>query len=64
MSKILDIGGIVTYEEKGVWAYLVAVMLTYGIYVALILQRANGGQLRSTTSPCCCGWCTRRSSSP
>ncbi len=28
-------------EEKGQWVYLVAIVLTYGAYVAIILGRAG-----------------------
>lgn len=32
-----------TYEEKGVWSYLVVVLATYGVYLGIVL-----GQLAST----------------
>jgi len=33
----------VTYEEKGTWVYLVAIVVTFGGYVAVLLARAGGG---------------------
>ena len=32
-----------TYEEKGAWVYLVAIVVTFGGYVAVLLARAGGG---------------------
>lgn len=32
-----------TYEEKGTWVYLVAIVVTFGGYVAVLLARAGGG---------------------
>ena len=32
-------------EERGQWVYLVAILLTYGAYVAIVLARADGGLL-------------------
>jgi len=32
-------------EERGQWVYLVAIVLTYGAYVAIVLARADGGSL-------------------
>ena len=32
-------------EERGQWVYLVAILLTYGAYVAIVLARADGGSL-------------------
>ena len=34
-----------SYEEKGQWVYLVAIVLTLGAYVAIVLGRADGGPL-------------------
>jgi hypothetical protein len=34
-----------SYEEKGQWVYLVAIVLTFGAYVAVVLGQANGGPL-------------------
>ncbi|GAA3447723.1 hypothetical protein [Planomonospora venezuelensis] len=31
-----------SYEEKGVWVYLVVSLGTYGVYLAVILGRADG----------------------
>lgn len=42
MSKILYMGADVSYEEKGVWVYLVVVVATYGCYLSIILGRAAG----------------------
>jgi hypothetical protein len=30
-----------SYEERGQWVYLVAIVLTYGAYVAIVLQQAT-----------------------
>jgi len=35
----------VTYEEKGAWVYLGAIVVTYLTYVAVIVSRADGGPL-------------------
>jgi hypothetical protein len=32
-------------EEKGQWVYLVAIVLTYGAYAAIVLGQADGGPL-------------------
>ena len=32
-------------EERGQWVYLVAIVLTYGAYVAIVLGQAGGGPL-------------------
>ena len=32
-------------EERGQWVYLVAIVLTYGVYVAIVLGQADGGPL-------------------
>ena len=32
-------------EERGQWVYLVAIVLTYGAYVAIVLGQADGGSL-------------------
>lgn len=48
MSKILDFqAGVVavSYEERGAWVYLVAVVATFAGYVAVVLARADGGRL-------------------
>ncbi|HEX5334098.1 MAG TPA: hypothetical protein VFW79_15800 [Cellulomonas sp.] len=48
MSKILDLrdGAVaVSYEERGAWVYLVAVVATFAGYVAVVLGRAGGGAL-------------------
>lgn len=34
-----------SYEEKGVWVQLVVAVVAYGIYVAIVLGRADGGAL-------------------
>jgi hypothetical protein len=34
-----------SYEERGQWVYLVAIVLTYAAYVAIVLGRAGGGPL-------------------
>ncbi len=49
MSGFLDITtepeATVSYEEKGVWAYLVAAFGSFGVYVLTVLRRADGGPL-------------------
>jgi hypothetical protein len=35
----------VSSEERGQWVYLVAIVLTYGAYVAIVLGQADGGPL-------------------
>jgi|SRR5689334_1418716 len=48
MSKILYIEErTVTHEEKRAWIMLVVNAAAYGIYVAIILSRADGGALTS-----------------
>ena len=43
-------------EERGQWVYLVAIVPTYGAYVAIILRQATQTPiLTSTTSRRCCG---------
>lgn len=37
-----------SYEETGVWSYLVAAVVTYAVYVALLVRRADGGPLVDT----------------
>nr|BFE80897.1 hypothetical protein GCM10020093_034980 [Planobispora longispora] len=45
-----------SYEEKGVWVYLVVSLGTYAAYLAVILGRAGGGPSpRSPTCRRCCG---------
>ena len=40
-----------SYEEKGQWVYLVAIVLSLGAYVAIVLgQPAEARWLTSTTS--------------
>lgn len=34
-----------SYEEKGVWVYLGAGVLTYAVYLTIVLRRADGGPL-------------------
>ena len=34
-----------SYEEKGQWVYLVAIVLSFGAYVAVVVGQANGGPL-------------------
>ena len=38
-------GAEMSSEERGQWVYLVAILLTYGAYVAIVLARADGGSL-------------------
>lgn len=52
MSRILDIlpeptaaEAVVSYEEKGVVAYLVAALGSVAVYVVVVLRRADGGPL-------------------
>jgi hypothetical protein len=58
MSSICDIGDVrfalhrsalkeqvVSYEEKGMWVYLVTTLGSYGVYLAVILGRAGGAPL-------------------
>jgi len=45
MSTLLYMGGAVSYEEKGAWAYLVATVVTYAGYLVVILGRADGRPL-------------------
>lgn len=37
-----------SYEEKGVWAYLVAALVSSGVYVVVVLRRHDGGPLSET----------------
>ena len=41
MSNKLYIGATVSYEEKGQWVYIVAIVLTYGGYVAAVLLQGG-----------------------
>lgn len=48
MSKILNFCSevvAVSYEERGAWVYLVAVVATFAGYAAVVLARADGGPL-------------------
>lgn len=45
MSKILYIGGVVSYEQKGVLAYLLAAVGSFAVYVTIVVGRADGGPL-------------------
>jgi hypothetical protein len=50
MSNILDSRAeavAMSYEERGAWVYLVAVVVTFVGYVAVVLGRAGGGGLAS-----------------
>ena len=40
MSNILDIGGIVVYEERNVWAGLIVSVISMVVYTAIVLQQA------------------------
>lgn len=41
MSTILYTGEIMAYEEKSAWVYGILAIITYGIYAAVILVRAQ-----------------------
>jgi hypothetical protein len=39
MSKILNLGARMTYEEKGTWVYLLACTAAYAVYLAIVGPR-------------------------
>ncbi len=45
MSNIFDVEVAVSYEERGAWVYLAAVVATFVGYVVVVLTRADGGAL-------------------
>jgi hypothetical protein len=47
MSNLFDISpeGVMSYLEKDTWAFGVIAVLGYGIYLAVVLSRADGGPL-------------------
>jgi hypothetical protein len=45
MSNILYIGAGMTYEERGQWVYLVAIVVTFAAYVGVVVVRAGGAPL-------------------
>jgi drug/metabolite transporter (DMT)-like permease len=45
MSSKLYIGAAVSYEEKGQWVYLVANVVTYGAYLAILLGQSEATAL-------------------
>jgi hypothetical protein len=38
---------VMSYREKGFWVYLVVTLVTYAVYVWVILDRVDGGRLVS-----------------